>query len=105
VLGLHTALDDDLSGSGLASCNTPTCVAQAAPLVVPDTLKVDLEQPAGFPNGRTLTDPVIDIMLAVLLLDLSLMGQTASTFAEEPLNPPANDVAYLTEFPYLAPPN
>jgi hypothetical protein len=75
-------------------------VAQGAPLVLPDTLKVDTANPAGFPNGRALADPVIDVTLAVLLLDLSVHSATDLVGA---LNPATNDVAFLTEFPYVAP--
>ena len=99
----HDALDDDLTGLGLVPCLVGDCVAQAAPLVIPDTLKIDLTQPAGFPNGRGLTDPVIDVTLAVVLLDLSAPGQGAGLFAGLPLNPPANDLAFQAEAPYLAP--
>lgn len=77
----------------------------ASPLLIPDTLKIDLDQPAGFPNGRMLADPVLDILLAVVLLDLGAMGQYADTLANVPLNPPANDVAFDDAFPYLAPPH
>jgi hypothetical protein len=105
VTGLHDALDDDLTGAGLVPCAPADCVAQGAPLVVPDTLKLDLGSPAGFPNGRLPADPVIDVTLAVLLLDLSAEGQTATTLAGLPLNPPANDVDFGTDFPYFAPPH
>ena len=90
----------DLAGLGLTACAVDTCISGAAPLVIPDTLKIDLSQPAGFPNGRLLTDPVMDVMLAVLLLDLSV--HAADTFVGV-LNPVANDVAFQTTFPYLAP--
>ena len=56
---LHDALDDDLVAAGLTACLPADCVTQAAPLVVPDTIKMDLGSPAGFPNGRLLTDPVL----------------------------------------------
>jgi hypothetical protein len=105
VTALHDALDDDLMGLGLVPCAPDACLMQAAPLVVPDTLKIDPSMPAGFPNGRTLPDPVIDVTLAVVLLDLSAAGQTATTLAEVPVNPPANDVAFTSEFPYLAAPH
>ncbi len=107
VTGLHGALDDDLLSliPSLVPCAPVDCLQQAGPLVVPDGLKIDLTIPAGFPNGRALTDQVIDITLAVLLLDLTAMGQTPTTLAEDPLNPPANDAEFLPDFPYLAPPN
>lgn len=101
VEALHMALDDDLTALGLTPCATMTCVGQAAPLVVPDTQKIDLTMPAGFPNGRKLSDPVIDVTLAVVLLDLSVGGQTATSLVGA-LNPMANDQPFSTEFPYLA---
>ena len=105
VQGLHTALDDDLAGLNLQPCATNTCVTQAAPIVIPDVLTLDLTQPSAFPNGRRLTDPVMDITLAVILLDLNANNQTASLFANLPLNPPANDVAFSNAAPYLAAPH
>jgi len=72
---------------------------------VPDTLKIDTTAAAGFPNGRLLTDPVVDVTLAVVMLDLTSHGQTASTLANLPLNPPANDVAFQSTFPFLAAPH
>lgn len=100
---LHGALDDDLMGAGLVPCAVDDCVAQAAPLVVPDVLAIDPDAPAGFPNGRLLADPVVDVTLAVVLLDLTAMGQDALTLAGLPLNPPANDVPFEKDFPFLAP--
>ena len=73
-----------------------------ADLIIPDTLTLNLSAAAGFPNGRLLTDPVIDVTLAVIFLDLSVHSPT--TLAEIPLNPPANDVAFRSNFPFLAPP-
>ena len=110
VTALHDALDDDLAAAGLAACAPGDCVAQAAPLVVPDTLVIDRTSPAGFPNGRLLADPVMDVTLALVLLDLSDATGCAggpcevTTLANLPLNPPANDVPFLDFFPYVAPP-
>lgn len=86
------------------------CIDQVVPgtgkkvvdLVVPDTINVDLSAASGFPNGRRLEDPVIDVTLAIIFLDMSVHGP--STFANIPLNPPANDVPFRANFPYLAPP-
>lgn len=105
VTGFHDALDDDLMTLGLMPCAPDACVEQAAPLVVPDTLKIDPSAAAGFPNGRKLEDPVIDVTLAVVLLDLSVDGQDPTTLAGVPVNPPANDVAFSDAFPYLAAPH
>ncbi len=103
VTGLHAALDDDLIGLGLTPCAPDKCVAQAAPLVVPDALTINIQQAAGFPNGRMLADPVIDVTLAVVLLDLDVHG--AGTLAGVPVNPPENDVPFLDDFPYLGLPH
>jgi len=73
-------------------------------MIVPDTLKLDLNRPSGFPNGRDLDDPVIDITLAYLFLDFSVSGQSPMTFANLPLNPPRNDKPFSDTFPFLAPP-
>ncbi len=105
VTALHSALDDDIMALKLVPCAADTCVAQGAPLVVPDTLQVDVSLPPAFPNGRTLTDPCIDITLAVVLLDLGVPGQTASTLANVPVNPPRNDKDFEPDFPYLASPH
>lgn len=71
-----------------------------ADLIVPDTLTLDLSAPSGFPNGRRLPDPVIDVTLAVIFLDLGTHRPT--TLAEVPVNPPGNDVQFSPAFPYLA---
>ncbi|MEZ4240136.1 MAG: DUF4331 family protein [Myxococcota bacterium] len=104
---LHGALDDDLVGLGLTPCGGSAtepsigqCIDQAAPFVVPDTLTIDVTGAAGFPNGRALADPVIDVTLALILLDLSVHDVTL--FATLPLNPPANDAPFSASFPYLA---
>ncbi len=135
LTGLHMALDDDLTAAGLAPCSmrmedavpvpglppailVPLCAAQElAPgvpvvaLIVPDTLRVDPSMPTGFPNGRDLDDPVIDVTLAVILLDLtSTTGCgggpcTPTTLATLPLNPGANAAGeILTTFPYFGTP-
>jgi hypothetical protein len=120
LTAIHAALDDDLTGLGLKPASVGTALAQASwqngtlggtagSLVVPDTMKIDTTQPAGFPNGRKLTDPVIDVTLAVLLLDFSQTTTSGSPqgpglLAGLPLNPPANDKAFLSDFPYLATP-
>jgi Domain of unknown function (DUF4331) len=103
VEALHTALDDDLAGAMLVPCATTDCVAAAAPLVIPDTLAIDTTTMAGFPNGRMPSDPVVDITLAIVLLDLG--SHAIDTFVAIPLNPDANDVPFLAGFPYLAAPH
>jgi len=73
--------------------------------IIPDTLKIDLTRSTRFPNGRHPADPVVDILLATLLLDMSVTGQGPNTLAEVPLNPPSNDKFFLLTFPFLATPN
>jgi len=75
-----------------------------ADLVVPDVVTMSFASASNFPNGRDLDDPVIDITLAVLFLDIDADGQSPATFAQLPLNPPSNDVAFRSGFPYLAAP-
>lgn len=103
VNGLHAAIDASITAAGLTPCAPADCVTQAAPLVVPDTLKIDPSADAGFPNGRRPQDPVIDLTLALLLLDLEV--HTVTTLADLPLNPPANDRPFLDAFPYFAEPH
>ena len=100
LTALHKALDDDLAGIGYKACAVNTCLAQVEPLVLPDAIHVDTTASAGFPNGRLLVDPVVDLTLAVIFLDLSVEPLTA--FSTLPVNPPANDLPFLNAFPYLA---
>ncbi len=110
----NTGLDDDLLAISLSPCVTPplpmdSCDDQGGPFAIPDTLVIDLDDPAGFPNGRALADPVMDIIFAVLLLDLN--EHAVTTFLDldgdgtlgPSLNPLENDVAFSDSFPYLAP--
>lgn len=70
-----------------------------ASLVLPDTLKLDFRRPTGFPNGRTFDDPVIDLELAALLLDLT---KHPVNLLVGGLNPaPPSDNATTTVFPFL----
>lgn len=70
-----------------------------ASLVVPDVISINTASAAGFPNGRLPLDPVIDVTLAVLFLDLT--RHPATTFAAIPLNPRA-DRPVPSAFPWLA---
>jgi Domain of unknown function (DUF4331) len=119
----HDALDDDLMALGVVPCSMvagpnglPPCLTQeyapgktVASLIAPsDVIRINPAVKAGFPNGRRLEDPVIDVTLSVLLLDLTKPNQAADSLAKKPLNPPKNDVAngaFLAEFPYLHPPH
>ena len=91
-------------GFDVSPCLNQTVVPgiTTAGLVVPDVIKINLAAPAGFPNGRQLADPVIDVTLAALFLDLSVHSPT--TLAAVPVNPPANDLPFSATFPFLAAP-
>lgn len=91
------------------SFNVTPCLNQqvagrsVADLIVPDTLRINLAQPSGFPNGRQYADPVIDVTLAVVFLNL--LVHPATTFASRPLNPSGNDRPFQSAFPFLALPH
>ena len=68
--------------------NVENCFTQTFPgtnglsfrsIIVPDTLKLDLSRPSGWPNGRDLDDPVVDILIAALFLDFTVTGQGVHT--------------------------
>lgn len=83
---------------------TSTSTAVTVPsLILPDTLKLDFNRPNGFPNGRGFDDPVVDLTLAALLLDLTRQGQTAETLVGI-LNPPrGTGNATSSVFPFIGP--
>jgi uncharacterized protein DUF4331 len=68
-------------------------VSTLANILLPDILTVDTSNPAGFLNGRGLTDDVIDAEL-----NLVTNGAVTSDCV-------ANDSAFTNSFPYLAPKN
>lgn len=82
---IHYKIGPTLRALGLTPCSTETvtpptssaqvdistCVAQAAPAILPDVITYDFGSPAGWPNGRGFDDPVIDRLLAVALLRIS----------------------------------
>ena len=78
----------------LESRGYPPAVARETALtVLPDVMRYNRTRPAHFPNGRVLTDDVYDMRMAFLTY-----GQVTSDGVE-----PHDD--YLTEFPFLGPPN
>lgn len=96
-------------GQTSASVDVTGCLTQVIPgttrtvasLVVPDVLQLDMAAAQGFPNGRRLNDPVVDVTLAALFLDLRT--HAPDLFARIPLNPTGPDVPQPAGFPYLAP--
>jgi hypothetical protein len=61
--------------------------------VLPDILRYDRDRPAAYPNGRTLTDDVLDARLAML---------TNGRVTGDHIGPHAD---LLAEFPYLGDPH
>jgi hypothetical protein len=61
--------------------------------VLPDVLHYDRERPARYPNGRVITDDVYDMRMAFL---------THGRVTSDGVGPHED---YLTEFPFLGPPN
>jgi hypothetical protein len=70
-------------------------------IMIPDLVTLDTTRPAAFPNGRRMQDPVIDIELAYLFLDLS--RHSLNTLVNIPLNPLELDQPLRTSFPFYAP--
>jgi Domain of unknown function (DUF4331) len=58
---------------------------------------------AGFPNGRRLSDDIIDVSLRVVLGALLPTHQALADTIGDGVD--ANDVSFNTEFPYLAYPS
>lgn len=91
---IHFEVGPALRALGLTPCSTETvvppatnaqvdisvCVAQVAPVVVPDVITFNFAAAAGWPNGRHFDDPVADRILAAALLNLSTPGQTINSF-------------------------
>ena len=61
--------------------------------VVPDVMVFNTALPAAYPNGRALTDDVVD-----------LVGDPRVLANDAPF-PSTNDLPFLSTFPYLAPPH
>jgi hypothetical protein len=88
-----TAILATLAKYGTNQANT----SLLASIVFPDTLKMDLSQPDGFPNGRRLADDVVN-----LELQITFNQQLGGPFND---GVTSNDVPYLKEFPFVAPPH
>jgi hypothetical protein len=85
---IHYKVGPQLRALGLTPCSTETatppageaqvdiavCVAQAAPVILPDVITYDLTAAPGWPNGRGFDDPVVDRLLAAALLRISGTG-------------------------------
>ena len=63
-----------LPPSGIGQVDISMCVAQVAPVVLPDVITYDPNVAVGWPNGRHFDDPVVDRLLAASLLKISGTG-------------------------------
>lgn len=78
-LGLTPCSTEPAGGAATnADVNVDVCVAQAAPVIIPDVIIYDFQAPEGFPNGRTFDDPVADRLITAALLRISPVGGVAA---------------------------
>ena len=114
----HYKLGPQLRALGLTPCSTETvtpplnntqvnistCVAQVAPVVLPDVITYDPNVPVGWPNGRHFDDPVVDRLLAASLLKISGAGapHNINTLVGV-IDPPKDETGTLSPvaFPHL----
>ncbi len=95
--GLRSAVDAVLNGpvgpeDGGALGNLTS--QQVAEALVPDIVTIDFSKPVTFPNGRQLTNDVIDVALSLVLNRTAGITDAISS----------NDKAFGTSFPFLADP-
>ncbi|MDP9180124.1 MAG: DUF4331 domain-containing protein [Chloroflexota bacterium] len=95
--GLRDAVDAVLNGPVGPEDNGPLgnlTAAQVAGALIPDIVTIDFSKPVVFPNGRQLTDDVIDTALQLIL--------NRTKGITDAIN--ANDKAFGTTFPFVADP-
>lgn len=118
LANIHYEVGPQLRALGLTPCSVERvvppaskadvdisgCVAQVAPVVLPDVMTYDLGAPAGWPNGRGYDDPVVDRLLAAALLRISGPGapHTINTLFGV-INPPRDESGTVLPpaFPHL----
>lgn len=93
VIGVLDAIGNVLDANSLPSYDAATKSA-IADILLPDILTLELGKSDGFLNGRRLADDVIDIEFGVL---------TNNNITSDGVD--ANDKAFVSSFPYLAPPH
>ena len=87
---VNTVVGFPAENVGAAAVSSETLIG----IVIPDIVTIDLSKSIHFPNGRALTDDVIDTELSLTL---------NRTGISDAIN--ANEVSFLTAFPYLAAPH
>lgn len=118
LANIHYEVGPALRALGLTPCSTETatppssnaqvdistCVAQAAPVILPDVMAFDFAAAPGWPNGRGFDDPVVDRLLAAALLRISGPNPPHTLNAlVGVINPTIDEtgVASPTPFPHL----
>ncbi len=86
----------DVVDTLLALGNTQERAEALASVLLPDLLTFDTTQPSAFLNGRNLDDDVIDAELGLIIANPLLPTSDGVN---------ANDVPFLTAFPYMAGPH
>ena len=74
---------------------------------VGDVLRVDLGAASGFPNGRLLTDPIVDVELGLLLCGAANIGTFVGLNVcgpQAPVDAPLPKGGGTPAWPYLQPP-
>jgi hypothetical protein len=95
--GLRDAVDAVLNGPVGPQDNGPLgnlTSAQVAGALIPDIVTIDFSKPVVFPNGRQLSDDVIDVALKLVL--------NRNAGITDGIN--ANDKTFGTTFPFFADP-
>ncbi len=98
--GLGTGGREDIATvflTGIPGVNQPANVKPA------EMLRVNTTTPSGFPNGRLLTDDTVDVSLQVVAGALADPNKAPNNALGDGVD--ANDVPFLSSFPYLAPPH
>ena len=70
-----------------------------ATVLIPDVVTIDFSAPVQFPNGRTLTDDVIDAAVGLILNRGNVLG--GGPGVGDAID--GNDVEFMATFPWLAP--
>ena len=93
--GLRDAVDAVLNGPVGPQDNGPLgnlTSAQVAGALIPDIVTIDFSKPVVFPNGRQLSDDVIDVALKLVL--------NRNAGVTDAIN--ANDKSFSGTYPYFA---
>ena len=96
IEGLRAAVDSVFGRQDGGPLGNLTA-AQVGGALIPDVVTIDFSSPVQFPNGRRLSDDVIDVALGLVLNRGGAAGVSDAV--------DANDKAFSDAFPYLAAPH